>query len=86
MVLFIFFLTSSAWGFVGEGASVAPRASYSTNSPKVIVSRSHSGTVKKFAQTAFGNNTEIIPAGGAGTVFLEFLMSVEFRMYYDSNT
>lgn len=51
---------------------MAPRASYNTNSPRVIVSRSHSGTVKKFAQTAFGNNTEIIPAGGAGTAYLEF--------------
>ncbi|XP_056600446.1 inositol monophosphatase 3 [Triplophysa dalaica] len=63
----------TAWGFVGKGASVAPRASYNTNSPKVIVSRSHSGTVKKFAQTAFGNNTEIIPAGGAGYKVLALL-------------
>lgn len=61
--------SSSAWGFVGEGSNVAPRASYNTNFPKVIVSRSHSGKVKSFVQVAFGNNTEIIPAGGAGTAF-----------------
>lgn len=59
----------TAWGFVGEGSNVVPRASYNTNFPKVIVSRSHSGKVKSFVQVAFGNNTEIIPAGGAGTAF-----------------
>ncbi|XP_043116223.1 inositol monophosphatase 3 isoform X2 [Puntigrus tetrazona] len=55
----------TAWGFVGEGSNVAPRASYNTNFPKVIVSRSHSGKVKSFVQVAFGNNTEVLPAGGA---------------------
>lgn len=66
-------LSSSAWGFVGEGSNVAPRSSYNTNSPKVIVSRSHSGKVKNFVQAAFGNNTEILPAGGAGTAFWEII-------------
>lgn len=63
----------TAWGFVGEGANIAPRASYNTNSPKVIVSRSHAGEVKSFIQPAFGNNTEIIPAGGAGYKVLALL-------------
>ncbi len=51
---------------------MAPRVSYNTNFPKVIVSRSHSGKVKSFVQVAFGNNTEIIPAGGAGTAFCKY--------------
>ncbi|XP_056328821.1 inositol monophosphatase 3 [Danio aesculapii] len=63
----------TVWGFVGEGSNVAPRDSYNTNSPKVIVSRSHAGKVKSFVQTAFGNNTEIIPAGGAGYKALALL-------------
>lgn len=66
-------LSSSAWGFVGEGSNMVPRASYNINSPKVIVSRSHSGKVKSFVQAAFGNNTEIIPAGGAGTAFWKII-------------
>lgn len=33
---------------------------------KIIVSRSHSGTVKRVAETAFGKNVEVIEAGGAG--------------------
>lgn len=33
---------------------------------KIIVSRSHAGEVKKLATTVFGDDTEIIPAGGAG--------------------
>ncbi|XP_048019709.1 inositol monophosphatase 3 [Megalobrama amblycephala] len=65
----------TAWGFVGEGSNVVPRASYNTNPPKVIVSRSHSGKVKSFVQAAFGNNTEIIPAGGAGYKVLALLDS-----------
>lgn len=50
------------------------RSSYSYNPPKVIVSRSHSGEVKKFIQDAFGNSTTIITAGGAGELRLYFLI------------
>ncbi|XP_026887674.2 inositol monophosphatase 3 [Electrophorus electricus] len=63
----------TAWGMVGQGANVGPRGSYNANNPKVIVSRSHSGKVKGFIQQAFGNNTEIIPAGGAGYKVLALL-------------
>lgn len=63
----------TAWGMVGEGANIKPRDSYNANSPKVIVSRSHSGKVKSFVQQAFGNNTDIIPAGGAGYKVLALL-------------
>uniref|UniRef100_A0A671PFH1 inositol-phosphate phosphatase n=1 Tax=Sinocyclocheilus anshuiensis TaxID=1608454 RepID=A0A671PFH1_9TELE len=66
-------LPLNLWGFVGEGSNVVPRSSYNTNFPKVIVSRSHSGKVKSFVQVAFGNNTEIIPAGGAGYKVLALL-------------
>uniref|UniRef100_A0A673GPC5 inositol-phosphate phosphatase n=1 Tax=Sinocyclocheilus rhinocerous TaxID=307959 RepID=A0A673GPC5_9TELE len=66
-------LPLNLWGFVGEGSNVVPRASYNTNFPKVIISRSHSGKVKSFVQVAFGNNTEIIPAGGAGYKVLALL-------------
>uniref|UniRef100_A0A9J8AT03 inositol-phosphate phosphatase n=1 Tax=Cyprinus carpio carpio TaxID=630221 RepID=A0A9J8AT03_CYPCA len=59
--------------FLFFGSNVVPRASYNTNFPKVIVSRSHSGKVKSFVQVAFGNNTEIIPAGGAGYKVLALL-------------
>ncbi|XP_016382194.1 inositol monophosphatase 3 isoform X1 [Sinocyclocheilus rhinocerous] len=67
------FTGHTVWGFVGEGSNVVPRASYNTNFPKVIISRSHSGKVKSFVQVAFGNNTEIIPAGGAGYKVLALL-------------
>ncbi|XP_076837664.1 inositol monophosphatase 3 [Brachyhypopomus gauderio] len=67
------FTGHTAWGFVGQGANVAPRESYNANNPKVIVSRSHSGKVKAFVQQAFGNSTEIIPAGGAGYKVLALL-------------
>lgn len=43
-----------------------PRSSYSVSPPRVTVSRSHSGQVTSYVQSAFGNSTTIIPAGGAG--------------------
>ncbi|XP_056149310.1 inositol monophosphatase 3 [Lampris incognitus] len=63
----------TAWAFVGQGSNVRPRSSYSVSPPKVIVSRSHAGKVKNFIQDAFGNNTTIIPAGGAGYKVLSLL-------------
>lgn len=72
-LFFWFLLVPSAWAMVGGGANVTPRNSYNPNGPKVIVSRSHAGKVKGFVQQAFGNSTEIIPAGGAGAAhFLIF--------------
>ncbi|XP_058467966.1 putative inositol monophosphatase 3 [Malaya genurostris] len=41
--------------------------------PVVIVSRSHSGEVKSIAKKVFGENTHIIPAGGAGYKVLQVL-------------
>uniref|UniRef100_A0A146MKQ2 inositol-phosphate phosphatase n=1 Tax=Fundulus heteroclitus TaxID=8078 RepID=A0A146MKQ2_FUNHE len=63
----------TAWAMVGQGTNMATRSSYNLNPPKVIVSRSHSGEVKSFLQTAFGNSTTIIPAGGAGYKVLSLL-------------
>ncbi|XP_038127558.1 inositol monophosphatase 3 [Cyprinodon tularosa] len=62
----------TAWAMVGQGTNMEHRMSYNLNSPKVIVSRSHSGEVKNFLHTAFGNAT-VIPAGGAGYKVLSLL-------------
>uniref|UniRef100_A0A3P9JSF6 inositol-phosphate phosphatase n=1 Tax=Oryzias latipes TaxID=8090 RepID=A0A3P9JSF6_ORYLA len=72
-VIHLPFTGLTAWGFVGQGSNVHARSSYSYNPPKVIVSRSHSGEVKKFIQDAFGNSTTIIMAGGAGYKVLSLL-------------
>ncbi|KAI4903154.1 hypothetical protein NFI96_020450 [Prochilodus magdalenae] len=63
----------TAWGMVDGASNVNPRESYNANNPKVIVSRSHAGKVKGFVQQAFGNSTEILPAGGAGYKVLTLL-------------
>ncbi|XP_028987336.1 inositol monophosphatase 3 [Betta splendens] len=63
----------TAWGFVGEGSNARPRSSYNINTPKVVVSRSHSGKVKSYVRDAFGNSTTIIEAGGAGYKVLSLL-------------
>ncbi|KAM4623468.1 inositol monophosphatase 3 isoform 1-T1 [Polymixia lowei] len=63
----------TAWALVGQGWNVRPRSSYGVSPPKVIVSRSHAGKVKSYIQEAFGNNTTIIPAGGAGYKVLSLL-------------
>ncbi|XP_042284158.1 inositol monophosphatase 3 [Thunnus albacares] len=63
----------TAWAFVGQGSNMHPRSSYSVSPPKVIVSRSHSGEVKSYIHDAFGNNTSITEAGGAGYKVLSLL-------------
>lgn len=63
----------TAWALVGQGSNLKPRTSYNPSSPRVIVSRSHAGKVKGFIEEAFGNNTVIIPAGGAGYKVLSLL-------------
>ncbi|XP_074066573.1 Golgi-resident adenosine 3',5'-bisphosphate 3'-phosphatase-like [Macrotis lagotis] len=63
----------TAWALVGHGANVSARESYSERSPRLIVSRSHAGTVRTFGQKAFGTNVNIIPAGGAGYKVLSLL-------------
>ncbi|XP_006012858.1 inositol monophosphatase 3 [Latimeria chalumnae] len=67
------FSSYTAWGIVDGGSNVKARTSYSEKSPRIIVSRSHAGKVKSVAQQAFGNNTVIIQAGGAGYKVLSLL-------------
>ncbi|XP_077991265.1 inositol monophosphatase 3-like isoform X2 [Glandiceps talaboti] len=58
----------TAWAWVTKGSSgyeLPPRHS-DTAAKKIIVSRSHSGDVEKVVKASFGENTEVIPAGGAG--------------------
>ncbi|KAJ8413310.1 hypothetical protein AAFF_G00093060 [Aldrovandia affinis] len=67
----------TAWGVVGVGANVGAREAYNEKAPKVIVSRSHAGKVKEFIGAALGNDTVIIPAGGAGYKVLALLDPVD---------
>lgn len=41
--------------------------------PRIVVSRSHSGKVKELAKKAFGDNTPITTAGGAGYKVMEVI-------------
>lgn len=63
----------TAWALVGQGSNMQRRSTYSISPPKVVVSRSHAGKVKNVIQDAFGNNTVIIGAGGAGYKVLSLL-------------
>ncbi|RXM32410.1 Inositol monophosphatase 3 [Acipenser ruthenus] len=67
------FSAYTAWALVDGGSNIKARTSYNEKSPQIIVSRSHAGKVKAFAQKAFGNDTVIIPAGGAGYKVLSLL-------------
>lgn len=62
----------TAWAFE-HVTNVHARSSYSITPPKVIISRSHSGQVKSYVHEAFGNNTTIVQAGGAGYKVLSLL-------------
>lgn len=57
---------------VDGGSNVKARSSYNEKTPRIVVSRSHSGMVKQVALQTFGNQTTIIPAGGAGMFLLPF--------------
>lgn len=65
------FSKSTAWAWVGKGVSPALRQTgnqgvIKNDIARIIVSRSHAGDVKTVATAAFGEKTEVIPAGGAG--------------------
>ena len=64
------FHDNTAWAWAGKGHSpnlVKPvKPATSLTDPKIIVSRSHAGSVKETALKSFGDKTEVIPAGGAG--------------------
>lgn len=61
----------SVWGYVDHGYStnLEPESAkeHKKDAPaKIIVSRSHSGSVESVAKEALGEDTVITPAGGAG--------------------
>uniref|UniRef100_A0A2K5WFC5 Golgi-resident adenosine 3',5'-bisphosphate 3'-phosphatase n=1 Tax=Macaca fascicularis TaxID=9541 RepID=A0A2K5WFC5_MACFA len=63
----------TAWAMVDGGSNVKARSSYNEKTPRIVVSRSHSGMVRQVALQTFGNQTTIIPAGGAGYKVLALL-------------
>ena len=70
----------SAWAWVGYGHSSNLKKSdelirKETDPHKIIVSRSHAGTVTEVANKAFDNNVKVTPAGGAGRQFKEIFYS-----------
>ena len=65
-----YYIYFPAWAMVDGGSNVKARTSYNEKTPRIVVSRSHSGMVKQVALQTFGNQTTIIPAGGAGTFLL----------------
>uniref|UniRef100_A0A9L0SJ27 Golgi-resident adenosine 3',5'-bisphosphate 3'-phosphatase n=1 Tax=Equus caballus TaxID=9796 RepID=A0A9L0SJ27_HORSE len=68
-----YYVYFSAWAMVDGGSNVKARTSYNEKTPRIVVSRSHSGMVKQVALQTFGNQTTIIPAGGAGYKVLALL-------------
>ncbi|KAJ8336492.1 hypothetical protein SKAU_G00377120 [Synaphobranchus kaupii] len=67
------FTEYTAWALVGSGSNVQTRASHGKKPPQVIVSHSHAGKATRFIQTAFGNDTAVHTAGGAGYKVLALL-------------
>nr|XP_006008806.1 PREDICTED: inositol monophosphatase 3-like [Latimeria chalumnae] len=63
----------TVWAMVNGGANVKRRRSYREETPTIIVSQFHAGIVKNFSRKAFGENTPIIVAGGAGYKVLSLL-------------
>lgn len=64
------FLHQTYWAWVGHGSSdnvkVFPERESALKTPRVIVSRSHAGKVNATVRSAFGTESKVIPAGGAG--------------------
>ncbi len=67
-----------AWGWVGHGHSSqlkpAEDGAKKGGPYNIIVSRSHAGDVEKVAKEALGAETTVIPAGGAGRLFVFFFL------------
>lgn len=64
------FLHQTYWAWVGHGSSdnikIPQEKESSLKTPRVIVSRSHAGKVNATVRSAFGPESKVIPAGGAG--------------------
>ncbi|XP_055608709.1 putative inositol monophosphatase 3 [Uranotaenia lowii] len=70
------FNKKTVWAWVGKAVSEPLndlKKDEDVKHPVVIVSRSHSGQVKSIAKEVFGENSYIIPAGGAGYKVLQVL-------------
>lgn len=59
------FQNVTVWGWVGKGTS-ALSTQEESRPLTIIVSRSHAGKVKEVARAAFGPDTRVVSAGGAG--------------------
>lgn len=59
------------WGWVGKATSANLKYVPKSSNYKIIISRSHTGNTKNITQLAFGNDAQIIEAGGAGYKSLE---------------
>lgn len=64
------FTKKTSWAWAGKSLKstdlAAVRIDESTKNPIFIISRSHSGDVKKTIQRIYGDKTNVISAGGAG--------------------
>ncbi|XP_026733739.1 putative inositol monophosphatase 3 [Trichoplusia ni] len=64
------FLPKTYWGWYTKKPSAnipgVPYKSENKEHPRVVVSRSHPGKVQQIAKEAFGPNTEVLTAAGAG--------------------
>lgn len=68
------FTKKTVWAWVDKAVSEPNlKRDDDVKHPVVIVSRSHSGEVKSIAKDVFGENSHIIPAGGAGYKVLQVL-------------
>ncbi|XP_076440856.1 inositol monophosphatase 3-like [Babylonia areolata] len=71
------FSGETVWAWVNYGHSPnlkkASDIQRDPNHRQIIVSRSHSGPVETVAKRSFGENTEVVPAGGAGYKTLEVI-------------
>ncbi|XP_072947448.1 putative inositol monophosphatase 3 [Epargyreus clarus] len=71
------FIPRTHWAWYTKATSAnMPRAHHKDDHmdhPRVVVSRSHSGKVKELATNAFGANTPITLAGGAGYKVMEVI-------------
>ncbi|KAL8577101.1 hypothetical protein ACOMHN_049790 [Nucella lapillus] len=71
------FSGETVWAWVDYGHSTnlkkASEIHRDPNRRQIIVSRSHAGSVEAVAKRSFGDNTEVVPAGGAGYKTLEVI-------------
>lgn len=70
------FTKTTVWAWVNKAVSEPlynMKRDDDVKHPTVIVSRSHSGEVKSIAKAVFGENSQIISAGGAGFKVLQVL-------------